>query len=371
MYMLRQKIVKSVALDDDTTWRYKLPSLGKFTALEMQIEAGRYGTRTLNTVCHPIESCISKIELLAGGSKALLALTGQQLDAANYWAFKRPTPRRYRQGAASNDNVINLYLLGGRSLYDTKYGWDFSKLPETYLEYTYDLQEDVADYFAAGTHYVTLYGWRWMGPGDPSFIGYFRARQLAAWATTGADVLKNIELPVGNPYRWIGVQAKTRGQSIGGTFTNIELKVNNGEYSPVDIPSAMDWCQQEAVDYGMQNTVSGVESLVSTSQTDLPYWWSYYDNVLASIYGDVTAGELFTHFLTLPARLRETTTGGGEVSFTSRGNAFQKCLRIGFDHFEDGFDLLRTAGMGALDLVLTEQADAENAAVFAQDIVSY
>jgi len=370
MYMLRQRIVKESDLDDNTTWRYKLPSVGKYTAIEMVIDTQRGNTRTLNTVCKTIEDCISKVELLAGGSRALFSLPGTQLDAMNYWAFKRPNPRRYRQEDVTG-NKSHLFLLGGRDLYDREFGFDFARLPETYLEYTYDLGENDTDYFEADQHNVTLYGWRWMGPGEPSFIGYLRSRQLAAWATTGTDTIKTIELPVGHPYRFIGVQAKTRARTISATTKYIELKVNNGEFSPVNILSPMDWCMQEVAEYGLDNEIGGLEYLVASTEMDIPYWFSYYQNVLAQRYGASGQPVINHHFITVPARIQATSAVAGEVSFRAKGWGFQKCLRIGFDHDYDGADLLDTSGMGALDLEITEHTSGRDAAVFAQDIVPY
>ena len=78
-----------------------------------------------------------------------------------------------------------------------------------------------------------------------------------------------------------------------------------------------------------------------------------------------------SRFISLPAGLNAITTGNAETSFISRGWGFQKCLRIGFDHFRDGSDLLQTRGMGALDLELTEAGSSRDCAVFVEDVVSY
>jgi len=370
MYMLRQRILSTADLVDDSTFRFKLPSVGKFTAIQMTVNADRYADGADNDTCYPLESCIDKIELVAGGSKTLLSLTGKQLDAMNYWAFGKPTPRRHRN-RANMDNMLNLYLLGGRNLYDQEYGWDLGKLPETYLEYTYDLSEGVAEYFKADTHDLKLYIWRWMGPGSPDFKGYFRSRQLAAWATTGASVIKTVGLPVGNPYRWVGVQAKTRGQTIGGTITEMELKVNNGEYSPVHIPSPMDFVMQEVAEYSLDNIISGMEYCVQDTIYDMPTYFSYYDSIDVTAYQHDPEDFWLYSMIGLPPRVEESGTSNMEYTFTQRGWGFQKCLRIGFDHLADGADLLYTRGMGALDLDLTEQTSGEDAAVFAQDIVAY
>ncbi|KKK88828.1 hypothetical protein LCGC14_2739200, partial [marine sediment metagenome] len=46
---------------------------------------------------YPIETQLDKVEMLRGGTRPIISLTGQQLDAENYWTFGRPNARRYRQ----------------------------------------------------------------------------------------------------------------------------------------------------------------------------------------------------------------------------------------------------------------------------------
>ena len=370
MYMLRQRITSKTSLASTPTWRYKLPNHGKYTAIELVVDCNRYADRADADAVYPIETQVSKIELVEGGSKALLSLSASQLDALNYWQFGRPNARRYK-ASENGDNMLHLYILGGRSLYDTEYGFDFAKLAETYLEYTHSLSADVAELFDVSTHTVYLYGWRWMGPGEPDFKGYFRARQLATWTTTAADALKTVEIPTGNPYRLIGVQAKTVSTSVGGTVSKVELKVNNGEYSPVTIVSPMQYCMQEVAEYNLFNRVSGIDKCVGTDDTYLPPWWGYMDDIKAGLYGTIGAYTLNLHSWALPPRIRATGAGNPEVVFSLSGYAFQKCMRLGFDHLPDMSDLLHTRGMGALDLELTENAAAKAAAVFTQDVITY
>ena len=352
------------------TWRFKLPRVGKYTAFEIKVEAQRYADRADADLVYPIESEISKVELVEGGSRALLSLTGSQLDASNYFSFGRPNARRYRQAAATG-NQIHLFILGGRSLYDREYGYDLDRLNETYIEYTHTMDGDVAEEFDVSTHTVNVYGWRWMGDSLPTFKGLMRERQIAAWATTGADVLKTIPIPVGTDIRRIGVQAKTRAKTLGGTVTKIELMVNNGEYSPVTVNSPMDFTMQEVSDYDLNNELAGIDYAVAQTITEIPRWFSYYQSVLCQstyVTGDTN---IIANFITLPANFTGVTNGNVEVCFSSRGYGFQKCLRLGFDHDHNGADLLKSSGFGALDLQLTEAAAATDAAVFYQDIVPY
>jgi len=313
---------------------------------------------------------IDKIELVEGGSRALLSLPGSQLDALNYWSFGRPNARRYRQEEATG-NIMRFFVMGGRGLYDQQYGYDFERLNETYLEYTHSMDADAAEKFDVSHHTVTLYGWRWMGPDAPSFNALMRARQIAAWTTTGADVLKTIPIPIGTPIRRFGIQAKTRAKTLGGTLSKYEVIVNNGEYSPVTVTSPLDFTMQEVQDYDLNNELGGIEYLVGTGETEIPRWWSGIQTVMVTPYGYAGEINVQAHGITLPVRLQANDTGNAEVFFTTRGWGFQKCLRLGFDHDYNGADLLRTAGMGALDLQLTEVAADLDAAVFFEDILSY
>ncbi len=369
-YMQRLRITKVSDLDDDSTWRFKLPSVGLYTGFEMRINCDRYATRAANTTVFTLADVISKIEILKGGAEVVKSLTGEQLDAMNYWDFKRPNARRYRQ-EASTGNDLTLFLLGGRGLYDKEFGFDMARLGETYLEYTYDLSEGVAEYFKANDHDVSLYGYRWMGPGVPNFRGYFRDRQIASWTTSATSAIKTISIPVGNPVRRICVQAATRASTLGGTFSGLEVRVNDGEYSPVIVKSAMDWTMAEVQEYGLHNELGGIDYLVVSAESDVPYWWSYMESVGAQNYGASGQPVINCHGITIPVRLQATSAVAGEVVFSVRGWGFQKCLRIGFDHEADGFDLLQTAGMGSLDLVVTEAAASKAAKCFVQDVISY
>jgi len=369
-YMLRQRLTTVGSLSAIPTWRYKLPSVGSYTAFELKVDCDRYQTRANSEVVYPLEQMIDKIELVEGGSRALVSLTGSQLDALNYWTFRRPNPRMYRQEGATG-NQTSLFLMGGRDFYDTDYGYDLSRMAETYVEYSHSIDADAAEKFDASDHTVTLYGWRWMGTGVPTFRALLRARQIASWTTTGTAVLKTIPIPVGTPIRRIGIQAKTKDTSPGGTISKIELLVNNGEYSPATVTSPMHWMMQEVNDYALHNVLSGIDYTVGAEQTDVPRWWGYMDALQGNTYGAHTSEAVLSLGITMPARIQNQTTGNKETLFTYSGYGFQKCLRLGFDHDRNGADLLQTAGFGSLDLELTETAVSKDAAVFFEDILSY
>jgi len=369
-YMQRTRILSDSDLDDNTTWRERLDLSGKITCIEMRINCDRYADRTLPTAVYTLADCISRIELLRDATTPLISLTGEQLDAMNYWDLGRPNPRRYRQ-AASTSNDLVLYLLGGRNFYDREYGWDFDQLSKVYLEYTYALNETGTDYFKANDHDIKLYAWQWKGDGVPSFKGFLRSKQLDAWTTTAANAEHKIEVPAVNPVRRVCVQAKTRAASLGGTFSELDLRVDKGAYSPVLIKSCMDWVINEVQEYGLYNEIGGIDFGSGTTQTDLPYWFSYFQDGSIHNHGEILNEPIWASLITAPARFNLAAGETGEVVFSFSGWGFQKCLRIGFDHEYDGFDLLRVPSGKALDLVCTEAAADKVAASFFQDVVSY
>jgi len=369
-YLQRHRLTTVADLDDDSTWRYKLPRVGKYTAFEMRINCDRYATRADVDTVHPLESCITRIEMLEAGAKIVHSLTGQHLDAMNYWDFGKPNPRRYRQEEDTGNDVI-LFLLGGRNITDQEYGFDMAKMAETYLNYTYNLHEDTAEYFAADDHDVTLYGYRWMGEDVPEFVGHMRTQELASWTTSAANALKTIHIPIGNRIRRVAVQATTRAKTLGGTFSKLELRANEGEYSPIIVNSMMDWAMSEVSEYLLENETGGIDYAVGTGENELPRWWSYIESLVVSPYGYAGEINLEAHGLTLPVRVKANTTGNQEFMFQAKGWGFQKCLRLGFEHDDNPAKYLRTDHLGSLDLIVTEAAADLGAQAFMQDVVMY
>lgn len=369
-YMLRRRILSGSDLPDDATWKQDLPDSGMVTAFEVRIDCQRHKNRALATICHPLVEAVKRVELIAESTKKIVSLTGMQQDFFNYLDFKRVTPRRHRE-AEHTGNILDLFLMGGRSLYDREYGFDMSKLGNAFLNYTYDLQEGVDEYFEADKHTVTVYEWVWMGPDAPAFKGYFKTRQVLDYTTTATDALKTLGITPGLPVRRIVVQKKTINKSHAGTWSEIELEVNNGEYSPVRITSAFDWLRQQVVDYGLLNQQIGICYLPADANPHyLPSDFAYYSNVLVAPYGLVLPlASSVVGLIQVPAMACIETAG--ELQYRAEGFGYQGCLLIGFDHDPDGFDLLDTAGMSALKLILTEAAEGCAGAVALQEVVLY
>lgn len=369
-YMLRKRILTQNDLADDATWKADLPDSGAVTAFELRISCKRLADRQLHAVVYPLVDMISRVELIAESTKKVVSLTGRQQDFLNYLDFKRPNPRRHRE-VLNGGNDLVLYIMGGRSLYDREYGFDMAKLSNAFLNYTYNLHENTPEYFVANDHDITVYQWAWKGPDVPIFKGYFKSRQVLSYSTTGQYNIKELKITPGLPLRRIVVQKLTGTETLGGTWTDYELEVNNGEFSPVRITSAMDWCMQTVSDYGLLNRQTGK---VYTHDVDgtplLPNDFSYYDNIEATQFGVRVPDSVSIYTdISVPPRISIETVG--EANYTGWGWGYQGCLLIGFDHEDDGFDLLDTAGMSSLRLLLTEADTDLLGAVALQEIVLY
>jgi len=216
-----------------------------------------------------------------------------------------------------------------------------------------------------------LYAWQWKGANVPKFKGHMRSRQLDAWTTTAANAIHTVEVPAANPVRRVCVQSKTRARTIGSAFSNLELRVDKGAYSPVIITSPMDWCQNEVAEYGLNNKIGGGDYEIAITQVDLPYWFSYYEDVMVVPYFSDMEDLYVASMVTAPARVCQVTSEAGMFIFNMAGWGFQKCLRIGFDHERDGFDLLRVPSGKALDLQCTEANSGRAVAAFFQDVINY
>lgn len=369
-YMQRTRILSDNDLDDDTTWRQRLDLSGKITAIEMSIKATRTTTRDSATLAITLADCISRIELLRDATTPLISLTGEQLDALNYWENGHLNPRIYFN-VDDRVNELSLYLMGGRGFYDREYGWDFDLLDKVYLEYTYDLSEGETNYFENNLHNIELYAWQWKGDGIPNFRGFFRSKQLDAWTTTAANAVHPIQIPAANPIRRVCVQSKTQTKTLGGMLSRLELVVGKGEYSPVIIPNVKDYVMDETSQYHLHNVIGGYDYQIAATHCYLPSWWSYHQRGSLTAFSDDMEDQYLQRLNAIPASVYQVTSEAGKFTFTLAGWGFQKCLRIGFDHEADGFDLLRVPSGKALDLLCTE-VDADFAAAsFFQDVVSY
>lgn len=370
MYMLRKRILTDSDLDDNTTWKRDLPDTGSITAFELRIQCNRHADRDDLDVCYPLCDMVSLVEIISEGTTKVQSISGRQCDFFNYLDFKRPTPRRHRE-VAGGGNDLTLYLMGGRGLYDTEYGFDMAKLKNAFLNYTYNLHEGVAEYFAANDHDVQVYAWHWMGPGAPTFKGYFRRRQVLTYTTTGGSVIKTLPITPGPPLRRVVVQKKDFDETLGGTWSAIELEVNNGEYSPIVITSPMDYAMQQVPTYQLRNRSGGLIYLdTANSAAYLPADFAYLQSGSVTHHAVAEAGD-YGSLLGITLPLRAYANAVGEYVYEVEGYGYQGCLNLGFDHLPDMGDLLITRGMGALKLHLTETEATNTGAVSLEDVIFY
>lgn len=369
-YWLRKRLHRETAVDAGTTYRYKLPTTGFYSAFSVHVEAQRYGGRDATTTSQILFDALTKIELITEGTKVIKSMRARELKALNLFDFSKVGEWQHSE-ESDGWNFDDLYLLAGRHLQDKEYMFDMSRLPDPELAITNDLTEDSMAYWKADTLEYTIFGWRWMGDPVPSPKGYFRADERVYYETTADRAEKVIEITKGKRIRRILIQGQEVGTTIGGHIREFELQVDEGAFSPVKSISQMQWAQQNVLDYGLDVTVKKDINIIASSTRqydDILMCWPQFVGLTpmatsANNYGqveDVNNGLCMTQGL-----------ASDVFKMVGMGCGYLNAQVIGFDKEPDLADMLDTRDMSALKLILTERAADKTVSVVVEEEVLY
>lgn len=376
MYWLRQLLHTKSSVPSDETYRYKLPTMGLYSAFSVQLQATRYQTRQEVDSQDWLRDAITKIELLSEGTKVLKSLRGAEVNALNAFDFKQ-IPRAQHNEYDAEYNLDTLYLLAGRSLQDKKYLFDMAKLRDPEIAITNAIREDAARGFDDESLQYKIYGWRAMGEGLPRPIGYMRADERLYYDTTGAGVIKQLAITTGKRIRRILVKGWEERHSIAGHFTKLELKVNEGEYSPIVVDQMMEFALQNKLDYGL-NLQQGIpvyiyiQGLAMLTDAFIPYH-SHVAVAMDPLSRGQTLGvSVGNGVLDVVAR---EESGAAFVATNADcivdGAGYQRAVLLGFDKEPDLVDMLDTRDMGKLDLEITEADSGDTVSAVVEEEVLY
>uniref|UniRef100_A0A6H2A1E0 Uncharacterized protein n=1 Tax=viral metagenome TaxID=1070528 RepID=A0A6H2A1E0_9ZZZZ len=369
-YWLRKRLHTESAVDANTTYRYKLPTTGLYSAFSVRCQAQRYANRASTTTNQLLHDAISKVELLSEGTKVLKSLRARELKALNLFDFRRVGD--WQHGENEDDyNIDTLYLLAGRGLQDKEYMFDMARLRDPELALTNALTETTAEYWKVDTLEYQIYGWRWMGDPVPSPKGYLRADERAYYTTSAADAEKIVEITTGKRIRRLLLMGHTVGTTTYGHIKKIELEVDEGAYSPVIIDSPVEFSWQNVLDYGLDVKVVKCVYLKAVDEAE------YCDLLMAYPQGVM----VIPHVATADASARVWDFGNGladircDVAYThelvAHGAGYLNSLVIGFDKEKDLSDMLNTREMGKLKMILTETAASKVVSVVVEEEILY
>ena len=369
-YWLKKRLHTETAVDKDATYRYKLPTVGLFSAFSVRCQAQRYADRASTTTNQLLHDAITKVELLSEGTKVLKSLRAREIKALNLFDFRRVGDWQHGENA-DDYNIDTLYLLAGRHLQDKEFMFDMSKLSDPEIALTNALTEDTAEYWKADTLEYQIFGWRFMGSPAPVPRGYFRADERVYYTTSAADAEKIVDITIGKKIRRILFMGHTVGTTTRGHVKKMELEVNEGEFSPVTIDSPMEWTWQNILDYMLDCKVVKCVYLKAVDECE------YTDLLMCYPQGVFVT----PHVATADASARVWDFANGladircDVAYThelvAHGAGYLNSLLIGFDKEPDLSQMFDTAGMGKLKLILTETAASKVVSIVVEELITY
>jgi hypothetical protein len=370
MYWLRKLLHQETAVDANTTYRYKLPATGLFSAFSVRCQAQRYANRAATTTNQLLHDAITKVELLSEGTKVIKSLRAREIKALNLFDFRRVGDWQHGENA-DDFNIDTLYLLAGRHLQDKDYMFDMSRLIDPEIALTNALTEDNAEYWKANTLEYQIFGWRALGDPLPKPKGYFRADERVYYTTTAADAEKIVEITPGKKIRRILVMGHSVGTTTRGHIKKMELEVDEGVYSPVIIDNPMEWSWQNVLDYMLDTKVVKCVFLKAADQgEDCDVLMAYPQAIMVIPHVDtLDASARVWDFNNGLAEIRCDEPGTHEL--VAHGAGYLNSLLIGFDKAPDLADMLDATKMGKLKLILTEADPAKVVSVVVEEEILY
>jgi len=369
-YWLKKRLHTESAPTAEQTYRYKLPTLGFYSAFSIRIQGRRDADRDAEAAVTQLHELITKIEMTSEGTKVLKSLRARELLALNLFDFGHVL--EMQDGEGDDDyNIFTVYLLAGRNLQDKEYMFDMSRFTDPELAITNAVTGDDGEDFGPTELEYQIFGWRWMGDPIPTPVGYMRADERLYYDTTGADVVKPLEITKGKRIRRLLLMGWEAEATIHGHIKRVELEVDEGVYSPVTIDNMMEWCWQNKEDYKLDiRTHRCVLLDTADAARDCDSNMCYPQHVELFPIASATADSSARVFDLGSGIIHAQCDVACVHSMFTEGTGYLTAILIGFDlpNFDN---LLDTRGMSKLELEMTEYADGDTVSVVVEEEVLY
>lgn len=370
-YWLRKRLTTISAPSAGSTYRYKLPSTGLYSAFSIRMQGRRDATRSAEAKTQQLHEAITKVEMTSEGVKVIKSMRAREILALNLFDFKHVL--EMQDGEEDDDyNVFTIYLLAGRNLHDKKWMFDMSKFTDPELAITNAITSDTSEDWGTTELEYQIFGWRWIGDPVPTPVGYMRADERLHYDTTGANVVKPLEITRGHRIRRLLVMGWEAEHMLGEHISRLELEVNEGEYSPVTIPHLMEWAWQNKEDYGLEIRTHRALWMAAVDTTydcdcnmDIPQFVSIFND------GSATADSSCRSWDYASGIIHAQSDIGARHCMLVEGAGYMTSIVIGFDLDAELEDMLDTAGMAKLELEITETADGDTVSVVVEEEILY
>lgn len=219
-----------IDIGTDGTKTYNLDYDDPITQLDLYFE-GTNGS--LGNVASPFERCISKIEIVDGGT-VLWDLPGEVALSA-FVTDNEAYPYSEIEESQSASVRQQIPIRFGRWLYDEAYAFDPTRFKNPQLKFTFD----EATVNTAGTTGYQSDSWtfslgvrlmeQFTAPGK--FLSY---RTVESFTSAGTGD-RRIEMPVDKTIRYLICRAYESGTAVYTTITNHKLSENGGKFVAFDL----------------------------------------------------------------------------------------------------------------------------------------
>lgn len=230
MYIQREFLRTSAAMDREGTYRVSLPKNGYITSLMLVFASAPVNDARVNVDAWRFVDFLSKVEVLANQATVIKSLYGPMAHVAQ-WLDGGPLIVNQDHNYGTSTLRSRLPIQFGRSYLDTEYGLDLSRWEDVELRITNTAS---STYFSASPTVDVLINYIRDVGGSP-FRGYFRTEEWNKY-TTVASEKKYLELPTEYRIRRILMQVAplldanhSASRTPYQTLNNIELFLKTGQ----------------------------------------------------------------------------------------------------------------------------------------------
>jgi hypothetical protein len=208
--------------DEKSTVVINLPNSNYLSALQINIRATNGATAGAQ---YPPQM-IKQILVLADGSKEIVSLTGEEAYLL-YLALTGYLPPRSHSLSANATQRTSLLIPFGRKLGDPEYFLDCSQFSSLELRITFDATVGATG-IVDNSLYLEVLGLMAMEGAPGARRGTLKTSRKYNFVTASSGDA-SLDMPRANPYRAIFIATIGANTTVDGTFSRLQLDVNNAE----------------------------------------------------------------------------------------------------------------------------------------------
>ena len=227
-YWQYEYLREDVTMTRNTTYRIDLLEQGLLSAIQIRMSASSVSDAFATTHNWRICDFISKIEVIGNGSTVIKSLSGQELQALQFFDTGIASLDYWLSYGACTQR-FNVMLLFGRYLFDTIFGLDLARWNNVELRIT---NTATSTYFGQDIS-VSLLCY-YLRDFSGSFRGYMRTEEWKTW-TTAQNTWEYLELPTENTIRRVIMQliparsaANIESTGMSNLADDIEVSLKTG-----------------------------------------------------------------------------------------------------------------------------------------------